>query len=137
MSHPETWPARDIMAARRTRREVTPGSVPRMRSPSLANPSGSQPDLNYRNPAVTAKMDDVVRFWLQDQGVDGFRLDAANYLIEEGQVQQNSDATHTWLAAFRKFYKQVKPQALTVGEIRGVARMTKLSRPLKTSKKPV
>jgi glycosidase len=81
--------------------------------------TGSQPDLNYRSPAVTAKMEDVTRFWLQDQGVDGFRLDGAKHLIEDGQVQQNSDSTHQWYQAFRMFYKQVNPQALTVGEISG------------------
>jgi alpha-amylase len=81
--------------------------------------TGSQPDLNYRNPAVTAKMDDVTRFWLQEQGVDGFRLDGAKHLIEDGQVQQNSASTHAWYQAFRKFYKQLKPNALTVGEISG------------------
>jgi len=34
------------------------------------------PDLNYENPAVTAQMYDIIRFWLEDMGVDGFRLDA-------------------------------------------------------------
>ena len=34
-----------------------------------------QPDLDWRNPAVVAAMQDVVRFWL-GRGVDGFRLDA-------------------------------------------------------------
>ena len=32
----------------------------------------SQPDLNYRNPAVLQAMKDVIAFWL-DLGVDGFR----------------------------------------------------------------
>jgi alpha-amylase len=81
--------------------------------------TGSQPDLNYRNPDVTAKMEDVTRFWLQDEGVDGFRLDGAKHLIEDGQVQQNSASTHQWYQAFRTFYKGVNPQAMTVGEISG------------------
>jgi alpha-amylase len=81
--------------------------------------TGSQPDLNYRDPDVTAKMEDVTRYWLQDMGVDGFRLDGAKHLIEEGQVQQNSDSTHVWYQAFRKFYKNVNPQAMTVGEVNG------------------
>ena len=34
-----------------------------------------QPDLNWRNPAVVAAMDDVLRFGLE-RGVDGFRVDA-------------------------------------------------------------
>ena len=32
----------------------------------------SQPDLNYRTPAVLQAMKDVIAFWL-DLGVDGFR----------------------------------------------------------------
>ena len=75
------------------------------------------PDLNYTNPAVTEKMDDIVRFWLTEVGVDGFRLDAAKHLIEEGQVQENSDATHAWYKSFRPFYKGLNPQAMTVGEV--------------------
>jgi len=51
--------------------------------------------------------------------VDGLRLDGAKHLIEDAQVQQNSDATHQWYQAFRTFYKQVNPQALTVGEMFG------------------
>ena len=35
------------------------------------------PDLNYRNPEVTAEMQNAARFWLEEMGVDGFRLDAA------------------------------------------------------------
>ncbi len=75
------------------------------------------PDLNYTNPAVTEQMEDVVCFWMQDVGVDGFRLDAAKYLIEEGTLIQNSDSTHAWYQAFRPFYKSLNPQALTVGEV--------------------
>lgn len=40
-----------------------------------------QPDLNWRNPAVVAAMLDVLRFWL-DRGVDGFRIDAYDFLFK-------------------------------------------------------
>lgn len=75
------------------------------------------PDLNYTNPAVTAEMQDVVRFWLEEVGVDGFRLDAAKHLIEEGSIQAHTAATHAWWAGLRPVYKQANPQAVTVGEL--------------------
>jgi glycosidase len=81
--------------------------------------NSAMPDLNYTNPAVTQQMDEVVRFWLHDVGVDGFRLDAAKHLIEDGTQQENSDATHEWYKNFRPDYKTVNPQALTVGELFG------------------
>ncbi|XP_065088375.1 maltase 2-like [Ochlerotatus camptorhynchus] len=40
-----------------------------------------QPDLNFRNPAVVQRMDEVMRFWL-GKGVAGFRIDAVNHLFE-------------------------------------------------------
>jgi len=39
----------------------------------------AQPDLQWRNPAVEAAMHAVLRFWL-DRGVDGFRVDAPEYV---------------------------------------------------------
>jgi glycosidase len=75
------------------------------------------PDLNYKTPEVTEKMNDVARFWLQEVGVDGLRLDAAKYLIEEGTVIQNSESTHAWYESFRPDYKEYKPDAMTIGEV--------------------
>jgi alpha-glucosidase len=47
-----------------------------------------QPDLNWRNPEVEAEMFDIARFWL-DKGVDGFRLDLVNFLVEDEQLRDN------------------------------------------------
>ncbi|WP_394647923.1 alpha-amylase family glycosyl hydrolase [uncultured Sphingomonas sp.] len=41
----------------------------------------SQPDLNWRNPAVKAAMFDAMRFWL-DRGVDGFRIDVLWHIVK-------------------------------------------------------
>ena len=48
----------------------------------------SQPDLNWRNPEVEAAIFDVMRFWL-DRGVDGFRLDVANYYFHDAALRDN------------------------------------------------
>jgi alpha-glucosidase len=47
-----------------------------------------QPDLNWRNPAVKAAMFDVVRFWLE-RGIDGFRVDAAHFILKDPQMRDN------------------------------------------------
>jgi alpha-glucosidase len=47
-----------------------------------------QPDLNWQHPSVRAAMWDVVRFWL-DRGVDGFRLDAINWLGKDMRWPNN------------------------------------------------
>ena len=75
------------------------------------------PDLNYKNDDVTDEMYNVTRFWLQDVGVDGFRLDAARHLIELNQIQADTQMTHQWWANFHTYYKGIKPMAMTVGEV--------------------
>ncbi|MBI5354470.1 MAG: DUF3459 domain-containing protein [Chloroflexi bacterium] len=80
---------------------------------------GCMPDLNYNNPAVTASMEKVTDFWLKEVGVDGFRIDAAKHLIEDGDKVQNTPATHEWFKGFYTEYKGQNPQAYTVGEVFG------------------
>ncbi len=75
------------------------------------------PDLNFRNPAVTAQMEDVARFWIEDMGADGLRLDAVRHLIEDGGVFEGTPETHRWLMAWDDFVDGVDPAALTVGEV--------------------
>jgi glycosidase len=75
------------------------------------------PDLNYRNPQVTEQMYDVARFWLEDMGADGFRLDAIRHLIEQDGNFYSTDATHDWLVAWDDFLDGVDRQTLTVGEV--------------------
>ena len=77
------------------------------------------PDLNYRNPDVTADMLKVTDYWLNEVGVDGFRVDAAKHLIEEGEVRENTPATHEWYRGFYTAYKQEKADAYAVGEVFG------------------
>ncbi len=74
------------------------------------------PDLNYENPEVTEAMQEAAQYWLEDMGVDGFRLDAIKHIVENGQMQENTQATHEWLQGFYTFYKDINPEALAVGE---------------------
>ncbi|MBT3313533.1 MAG: DUF3459 domain-containing protein [Anaerolineae bacterium] len=80
---------------------------------------GGMPDLNYRNPEVTEQFEQVARFWLDEIGVDGFRLDAIKHLIEEGDVTENTLATHEWLEDFYIRYKRSNPETYVVGEVYG------------------
>jgi alpha-amylase len=79
------------------------------------------PDLNYRNPEVTAAAYEAARFWLEGMGADGFRLDAVHHLIEDGQEQAGTPQTHAWLADFDRFTDEISAEmsaeVLTVGEV--------------------
>ena len=48
----------------------------------------TQPELNWRNPAVEAAQWDMVRGWL-DRGVDGFRLDVFNAFLKDPALRDN------------------------------------------------
>ncbi len=87
--------------------------------------SDSMPDLNLANPDVTAELGRIAEVWLEDVGVDGFRLDAAKHLIETGaDGQTNTEETRAWLADFRAAIHARHPDALVLGEVfdaRGVS----------------
>jgi alpha-amylase len=74
------------------------------------------PDLNWRNPAVAAELDRVAALWL-GRGVDGFRLDAVRYLVEDGPGQQaDRPGTHAVLKRFAAGVRAHAPGAALVGE---------------------
>jgi alpha-amylase len=73
------------------------------------------PDLNYDNPDVREEMKKVTSFWLKDVGIDGFRLDAVRYLVEDDQ-SADSTSNHAFLEEWGTYYRSLNPQAFTVGE---------------------
>jgi alpha-glucosidase len=52
-----------------------------------------QPDINWREPATRSAMLDVLRFWL-DRGVDGFRIDVAQFVAKDPALRDNPPNPH-------------------------------------------
>jgi len=75
------------------------------------------PDLNFRTPAVRREIERLASLWL-DRGVDGFRLDAARHIVEDGpgQAQVDTPETHAYWKEFAAFVRATRPQATLVGE---------------------
>lgn len=101
-----------------------------------------QPDLNYHNPEVKEAMFNIVRFWL-DRGVDGFRLDLFNSMMEDPEFEDNPfswtmmfnedegffqkmentlnySATYTFASELRQVMDEYdQPQRFLLGEVFG------------------
>ncbi|MGQ0815069.1 MAG: alpha-amylase family glycosyl hydrolase [Gemmatimonadota bacterium] len=76
------------------------------------------PDLNLANPAVTAEAERIARFWLQDMGVDGFRLDAVAHFFEgPGGEVKHAPAVYSWLRDYSAALRRIKPAVYTIGEV--------------------
>ena len=78
---------------------------------------GGMPDLNFTIDETTNQIYEVTRYWLEELRGDGFRLDAIQHLIEDGKQQAGTPQTHAWLSDYRKFYRGINPDAMTVGEV--------------------
>ena len=75
-----------------------------------------QPDLNYDNPKVLEEILNALRFWL-DLGLDGFRLDAVPYLVEEeGTNGENLPGTHAILKRIRQMVDEEYPGRMLLAE---------------------
>jgi len=79
--------------------------------------NGLIPDLNYKNPAVKQEAQKITLFWLNEIGVDGFRLDGARYYVEEGDILADSPDNHEFLKEWSAYFRSVNPQAFSVGEV--------------------
>ena len=75
------------------------------------------PDLNYETAATREEAKKVATFWLEEMGVDGFRLDAIPYLVEEGNRLAGTPGTHAVLREYAAHVRRLAPNAYTVGEV--------------------
>lgn len=75
------------------------------------NFSSEMPELNYDNPLVKSEVDEIVKYWLVDMGIDGFRLDAVKYFY------LNEDAKNIeFLKWLNQTCQSYKSDAYLVGE---------------------
>lgn len=75
--------------------------------------NGLCPDLNLDNPKVKEEIIDIARFWLNDQKVDGFRMDAARHVFPDDRPQDN----HAFWVWFKDEMEKIKPDVYLVGEV--------------------
>jgi alpha-amylase len=77
------------------------------------------PDLNVENRAVVDETKKIAAFWLQEMGVDGFRLDAIKHLVEadQGRRVEHLPGTHSFLREYAAHIRRLKPDAFTIGEV--------------------
>ena len=80
---------------------------------------GGMPDLNYDNPELRKEVIEIGRFWLEEMGVDGFRLDAAKHIFPD----ERATDSHAWWLEFGNAMKEVKPDVYLVGEVWGNAEL--------------
>jgi len=74
---------------------------------------GGMPDLNHDNPAVRKELVSIGKFWLEEMGVDGFRLDAARHIFPDERAADN----HAFWVWFRSEMEKIKPGVHLVGEV--------------------
>lgn len=105
--------------------------------------SKKQMDLNWENPEVREKVEEMIRWWLQ-MGVDGFRLDVINYISKEAGLPQGNPQIGELMGFYgiehyfygpklHEYLREIKREAFepydafTVGETPGVGiEMSKL-----------
>jgi glycosidase len=75
------------------------------------------PDLNYRDSNVEDSIFSVVDFWLDSMHVDGFRCDAAPYIVEDGDTLENTPETIQFWKDFHTRYIADNANAMGVGEV--------------------
>ncbi|WP_241657846.1 alpha-amylase family glycosyl hydrolase [Anaerobacillus alkaliphilus] len=73
---------------------------------------GGMPDFNFYNPEVRQEMINIGRYWLEEVGVDGFRLDAAKHIFPK-----DKDQNLVWWKEFRSAMEAVNPDVFLVGEV--------------------
>ncbi len=84
-----------------------------------------QPDLNWDNPEVIKEISAVIEFWC-GKGIDGFRLDAAPFLVKrETELKDGLPETHKVLKKLRARMEESYPEAIFLAEAHSTLNRTK------------
>lgn len=84
-----------------------------------------QPDLNWDNPDVFTEMTATMAFWA-DMGVDGFRLDAAGFLIKrENSTSRGLHETHQTIKRIRAALETNHPDVVLLAESAEMPELTR------------
>ena len=75
--------------------------------------TGMMPDLNYDNAKVREEVIEISRFWIEDIGIDGLRLDAARHIYEDSRVEDNEN----WWKDYKTALERYNPDIYLVGEV--------------------
>jgi alpha-amylase len=75
--------------------------------------TGMMPDLNFDNPKVRDEVIGIARYWIEEIGVDGLRLDAARHIYEDSRVDDNQN----WWIEYRAELQKINPNIYLVGEV--------------------
>lgn len=85
-------------------------SLPVITSPkpnyeTFANDVATMPKLRTSNSEVRKYLLDIAKYWIEEAGIDGWRLDVSN------------EVDHSFWREFREVVKTANPEALIIGEI--------------------
>ena len=92
---------------------------PRRRQYYLHHFLSHQPALNLHNPAVMDALLETGRFWL-DRGVDGFRLDAIDFLLHDKSLRSNAAAPTPAIVPAKLFGMQTHRHDMLQPEAKGL-----------------
>jgi len=74
------------------------------------------PDLNWDSTALKQEFEGILKFWLADVGIDGFRLDATKHIYETGEWAGDTNKNVAYWTWFAETVRKYKPDAFMVGE---------------------
>ena len=89
--------------------------------------SKKQPDLNWNNPKLRREVENVMRFWL-DKGIDGFRMDAFQFVAKDptfppmpGLTEQNYANAYNHGPHLHDYLKELNREVLSHYNVLSVA----------------